>query len=138
MWLLTWIGGVGGIMANLLGGWSEDLKTLLLFMAVDFFMGLAIAAFWKKSNKSQSGALSSTSAWMGIMKKGGTLLVILVANRLDIMMGMDYIRTTTIIAFIVNEVISITENIAIMGIPLPGVITKAIDVLKTKNVGEGE
>ena len=35
MCLLTWIGGVGGVIVNLLGGWSEDLNTLLILMGVD-------------------------------------------------------------------------------------------------------
>jgi phage-related holin len=37
-----------------------------------------------------------------------------------------------IIAFIINELISIVENAGIMGVPIPTVITKAIEVLKKK------
>ena len=46
------------------------------------------------------------------------------------LLGMDYIRTTAIIGFIANEVISIIENAGLMGIPLPEVIIKAIEILK--------
>ena len=42
--LCTAIGAVLGWIVNMIGGWSEDLTTLLIFMAVDFFLGLAIAA----------------------------------------------------------------------------------------------
>jgi len=45
----------------------------------------------------------------------------------------DYIKTTAIISFIANELISIIENAGIMGIPLPSVIKKVIDVLKDKS-----
>lgn len=41
-----------------------------------------------------------------------------------------------IIGFMANELISIVENTGLMGLPLPGVLTKAIDVLKKKAVTE--
>ena len=136
MWLLTWIGGVGGVIVNLLGGWSEDLNTLLILMGVDFILGLAIAGFWMKSNKSENGTLNSYSAWKGLIRKGGSLAVIIVGNRLDITMGTDYIRSAIIIAFIANEAISVIENLGIMGVPLPKVLIRAIDVLKSKSEDE--
>lgn len=126
-------GAAGGFLAKAVGGWSEDLTTLLLFMGVDFVLGLMIAAFWKKSDKSRNGALSSVSAWKGLMRKGGSLLAVLVAHRLDLSLGVDYIRTAVIVAFIVNEAISIVENLGIMGVPMPAVLMKAIDVLKNKS-----
>ena len=68
-------GAIAGGFVNLIGGWSEDLTTLLIFMGVDFVLGLLIAAFWKKSNKSENGALSSYSAWKGLCRKGVSLLM---------------------------------------------------------------
>ena len=65
-YLCAVFGAVVGGIVNLMGGWSEDLTTLLLFMGVDFILGLLIAALWKKSNKSDTGALSSYSAWKGL------------------------------------------------------------------------
>ena len=129
-------GAIGGFIVQAIGGWSEDLTTLLIFMGVDCVLGVMIAAFWKKSNKSENGALSSYSAWKGLMRKGGSLFAVLVAHRLDISLGVDYIRTAVIIAFIVNEAISIIENLGIMGVPMPAVLTKAIDVLKNKSTAE--
>ena len=64
------------------------------------------------------------------------LLFVLIAYRLDLAIGTNYIRDAVIIGFIANELISITENAGLMGIPLPGVLTKAIDVLKKKAVTE--
>lgn len=130
------VGGMGSMITNLFGGWTEDLNTLLLFMCVDFVMGLMIAGIWKKSGKSETGALNSISAWKGLIRKGVSLLVVLVAYRLDVTLGINYIKTAVIIAFIANELISITENAGIMGVPLPPVITKAIDVLKSKTEGD--
>ena len=134
--ILTIIGAIGSIITNWFGGWTEDLTTLIIFMSIDYLMGLAIAAFWKKSGKSASGALNSISAWQGLIRKGCSLLVVLVGYRLDIAVGTNYIKTAVIIAFIANEAISIVENLGIMGIPLPSAITKAIDVLKSKAEGE--
>ena len=129
---LAAVGSVGGFIVRLLGGWGEDMTTLLIFMGVDFLLGLAIAAIWKKSGKSETGAFNSWSAWVGLIRKGASLLVVLIGNRLDIMLGLDYIRTAIIIAFCADELISIVENLGIMGVPLPAVVTKAIDVLKSK------
>lgn len=60
-----------------------------------------------------------------------SLLIVLIAYRLDLAIGVNYIRDAVIIGFIANEAISIVENAGLMGIPLPSVITKAIDVLTT-------
>ena len=66
-----------------------------------------------------------------VMSKGRSLLFVLIAYRLDLALGVNYIRTAVIIGFIINELISITENAGIMGVPIPGVITKAIDCLNS-------
>ena len=134
--ILTAVGSAGSIVVNWFGGWTEDLTTLLIFMGLDCAMGLAIAAFWKKSGKSKTGTLSSYSAWQGLIRKAGTLMAVLVGYRLDLAIGTDYIKTAVIIAFIANEAISIVENLGVMGVPLPKAITKAIDVLKNKSEGE--
>lgn len=126
------MGAIGSFCAQILGGWTNDMKTLVLLMAVDFIMGIMIAVIWNKSNKSITGALSSISAWKGLCRKGVSLLIILVAYQLDVTMGISYIRAAVIIAFIINELISIVENAGIMGVPIPKVIIKAIEILKQK------
>lgn len=137
--VLTAAGTVGTFIINtLLGGWTEDLLTLLIMMAIDFTFGLLIAAVWKKSGKSETGALNSLSAWKGLCRKGGTLLVVMVAYRLDVTLGTEYIKTGVIIAFIANEAISIIENLGIMGVPMPAVLKKAIEVLQEKADTEEE
>ena len=128
--ICTIVGAVGGMIAQLFGGWTDDMITLIIFMAVDFIMGLIVAGVFHNSNKSQSGALNSHAGWVGLCKKGVVLLFVLIAYRLDMLLGTDYIRTTAIIGFIANEVISIVENAGLMGVPLPEVIVKAIEILK--------
>ena len=51
-------------------------------------------------------------------------------------MNTEYIRDAVIIAFIANESISIIENAALMGIPIPKQITKAIEILKEKGTDD--
>lgn len=130
--LCTVIGTVGGFVASLFGGWGTALATLLIFMAVDYVTGLIVAGVFHKSQKTENGALESRAGWKGLCRKGTSLLVVLVAYRLDLVIGSNFVKDATIIAFIANETISIIENAGLMGAPIPAVIVKAIDVLKQK------
>ena len=132
----TMAGAIGAFVANLFGGWTEDMITLIIFMSIDFVMGLVLAGVFHKSNKSTNGALNSKAGWKGLCKKCISLVFIILAHRLDMLLKTDYIRTTAIIGFIVNEAISIVENAGLMGIPLPEVIIKAIDILKHREKDE--
>ena len=53
---LTMIGAIGSTIANLFGGWTTDIETLLIFMAIDFAAGLIVAGVFKKSKKSNKQA----------------------------------------------------------------------------------
>lgn len=135
--LLTFIGIIGGWIASLFGGWDAALVTLVIFMGIDYVTGLIVAGVFHKSEKTENGTLESRAGWKGLCRKGVSLLVVLVACRLDLVMGSNFIRDAVVIAFIVNETISIIENAGLMGIPVPKVITKAIEVLKNKSESEG-
>ena len=121
------LGAVGAGIAWLFGGWDASMITLIVFMAIDYITGLVVAGVFKKSEKSESRA-----GWKGLCRKGVTLLIVFVAVRLDLLIGTTYLRDGVCIAFIVNEVISITENAGLMGVPIPAVITNAISVLKKR------
>ena len=136
--ICTVAGVIGSIIASLLGGWDGALTTLIMFMVADYVTGLIVAVVFKKSPKTETGALESKAGWKGLCRKCVTLLFVMVAYRLDLIIGADYIRTAVIIAFIVNELISLVENAGLMGIPLPSVITKAIDILQKKSESEGK
>lgn len=130
--ILTSIGAVGGFVASLFGGWDTALVTLIIFMGVDYLTGLIVAGVFHNSEKTASGTLESRAGWKGLCRKGVSLLVVLVACRLDLVMGSDFIRDAVVIAFIANETISIIENAGLMGVPIPAAIVKAIDVLNAK------
>ena len=130
-------GSVGAMAVKLLGAWNGALTTLLIFRATDYITGLLLAAVFKKSPKSQNGALESRAGFKGLARKGITLLIVMLAFRLDALTNQSFIASGVIIAFITNEAISITENAALIGIPMPGVLVKAIDVMKSES-GEGQ
>ena len=134
--ICTAVGVVGGFIASLFGGWDAALITLLIFMGVDYVTGLIIAGVFHRSQKSTDGALESRAGWKGLCRKGTTLLVVLVACRLDLVTGSTFISDTALIAFIANETISIIENAGLMGVPIPAVVAKAIDILKQKAEGD--
>ena len=126
------VGALGAAIASLYGGWDAALQTLILFMAVDYMTGLIVAGVFHASPKSRTGALESRAGWKGLIRKGETLLIVLVACRLDAVMGSNFVRDAAVIAFVANETISIIENAGLMGLPIPEVIIKAVDILKQK------
>lgn len=129
-------GAVGSFIASLFGGFDAAMVTLLIFMTVDYISGMIVAGVFKKSQKTKNGALESGAGWKGLCRKGMTLVIVLIAVRLDMIIGTNYIRDMVCIAFIANETISIIENAGLMGVPVPTVITKAIEVLKEKSERE--
>lgn len=136
--ICTFVGLVGSFIASLFGGWDAGLSTLLIFMSVDYVSGLIVAGVFHKSNKTNTGSLESKAGWKGLCRKCMILLFVLVAYRLDLVIGTNYIRDAVIIAFIANELISLVENAGLMGVPLPEVITKAVDVLQKKSESGGK
>ncbi len=128
----TLAGCIGAAIASFFGGWDAALTTLIIFMATDYITGLLVAGVFKKSEKTTNGGLDSRIGWRGLCKKGVVLLFVLVAYRLDLTIGTNYIRNSVIIGFIVNELISVTENAGLMGMPLPNAIKKGIEILQSK------
>lgn len=131
--ICTAIGVVGSVIASLFGGWDAALVTLVIFMAIDYVTGLLVAGVFHNSGKTENGALESRAGWKGLCRKCITLLMVLVATRLDLVTGTNFIRDAVVIAFIANETISIVENAGLMGINIPPTITSAIEVLKKKS-----
>lgn len=128
----TITGIAGSIVAGLFGGWTSAMTTLLIFMSIDYISGLAVAGVFKKSSKTDTGALESRAGWKGLCKKCMIMVFVLIGHRLDVELGFDYIKNAVCIGFMANELISIVENAGLMGIPVPAVIKNCIDVLKEK------
>ena len=135
--ICTTVGAAGGAVAAFFGGWDTGLVTLVIFMCIDYVSGLVVAGVFHNSKKTKTGALESKAGWKGLCRKCMSLLFVLVAYRLDLVIGSNYIRDAVVIGFIANEAISIVENAGLMGIPLPAVISKAIDILTSKSEEKG-
>ena len=119
---------VGSIIAFSFGIWSEMLTLLVVFMGVDYISGVAAAV--------RSGAgLNSTVGFWGLGKKGLMLLVVLIAHRVDVLLGTDFVMGGAVFFYLVNELLSIVENYGRLGLPLPDSFRRAVQILRnrTKN-----
>lgn len=111
------------------GGWDTVLLVLVWFMALDYLTGV-LSGFASKS-------LSSAVGFKGIIKKVTILIVLIVAVLLDRLINNEtwVFRTLVSYYYIANEGISLLENAAKIGLPVP---EKLIDVLaQLKNKGDG-
>ena len=130
---------IGSFIARSLGGWDTALRTLIIFMAIDYVTGLLVAGIWQKSSKSKTGALESRSGFKGLIRKGLILLVVLVGVQLDAILGLQaFCRTAIVLFFCGNEGISIVENLGIMGLPLPDFVKDRFEQLKDKGQSSGK
>ncbi len=136
--IITAFGAVGAVIITMCGGWSSAIVTLMIFMCIDYLSGLICAGVFHKSNKTASGALESRAGLKGICRKAMMLFIVLIACRLDLVVGTTYIKDAAVIALIVNETISIVENMGLMGVPIPLAVTKAIDILNKKENNDTE
>lgn len=117
----------GAFMTFAFGGWDQLLSLLAVAMAVDYITGLAAAVRTGKG-------LNSNIGFWGLARKGLMLTVVLLAHRIDLLMGTDLIKGGAIYFYLVNELISITENYARIGLPLPDKLRQAIAVLKNRKI----
>lgn len=123
-------GTIGSLILALFGGWSAALTTLVIFMIVDYILGIVASAFFKASKKTESGGLSSRVGWQGLIRKSLNLIFCLLAVRLDLTLNTgSFIMNTMALGFIANEGLSIIENAGLCGVYIPPVVRKAIDVL---------
>jgi toxin secretion/phage lysis holin len=127
------IGIIGAFISSALGGWDFALHALVIFMAIDMISGWIVAAVFKKSKKTETGALRSDVSFRGLFKKVMLLLFVLIGYRLDYVVGVNFIRYGVIIALLSHELTSIIENAGLMGIPLPPIMQKALDMLHDKS-----
>lgn len=129
---------IGGAIATALGGFDTMLFVLLMFMVLDYMTGIINALVFKKSPKSETGALESRACLKGLFRKGGILLVVFIAVELDAITNQHFIRNMVTIGFVASEGISILENVGYMGVPIPAIIANTLDALKKKSEAESK
>ena len=120
---------IATIVTAWLGGWDLALKALAVLMVLDYVTGVLGAIKNKK--------VSSEVMFWGGIRKGLILTVVVVAVLLDGMVGNSepIFRTLALYFYVAREGISVTENLEILGVPLPPVITQLFSKLQDKNSG---
>lgn len=115
--------GIGTGLVYLWGGFDVAIQCLLIAIVLDYISGI-IKAFVLKN-------LSSSIGFNGILKKVGVLVIVALAVLIDRVTGESgAIRTLVIYYFVANEGLSIVENLAQAGLPIPKVIKDALKTLK--------
>ena len=105
--------GVGGALVSYFLGWNEALEALLVLMVIDYMTGL-LAAYICPDMK-----LNSTRGLRGICKKIMNLLLVVLAHELEKAAGVPAVQSVVTWFFIGNEGLSIIENAAKAGVPVP-------------------
>lgn len=110
----------------LFGGIDVALQCLLIAIILDYISGL-IKAYNTKT-------LSSSIGFKGILKKVGVLVIVMLAVLVDrVTLDNGGIRSLVIYYFVANEGLSILENLAVAGLPIPKKLKDALKVIKKEN-----
>lgn len=119
---------VGGIMGYLIGPINGLVYCLIVFMVIDYITGIVAAALVDKS-------LSSSVGFLGISKKVMIIFLVIISNMLDMyIIGTGSTARTAIISFyLINEGISIVENISRLGLPIPEQLINLFQNIKTND-----
>ncbi len=119
-----------GFFQGMVTGDNKAIVLLLALMIADYLSGV-VAAILKKSRKSVTGGLSSAAGAKGLLKKGLMLLVVLLAYALDDFIGQGNAMFQSAVTwfYISNETLSLLENLALAGVPIPRKLRAALERL---------
>ena len=113
-----WIGAGIGLLIS----WWTHLPALaqavLIVQCADIATGLACALLGK-SQKSESGRVSSKVMAEGLIKKGAEWLIVLVCIYTGAPLGMDGISAAAMTYVVAIELVSLLENLALLGLDVP-------------------
>ena len=124
--------GVGAFLGFMYGEATGLLLALIAFMALDYVTGIIIAVINKK--------LSSAVGFKGLCKKFLILVFVAIGHILDtyVLNGTAVLMTAVILFYLANEGISIIENAANLGLPVPQKLKDILEQLKTDNDKENK
>ena len=135
--VLQFFAAAGGVIASFFLGLPSIIWVLVAVMSMDYITGL-ICGIMGVSDKTPHGHLASSEAFKGLMRKILIILVVLLAALLDktvtMSAGIEFAAVTgaTCLWFIASEGISVLENCIKMGIKVPAVLTRALELMKTR------
>lgn len=141
--ILEILAAIGGAIASFFCSVPPVVYILLGVMTVDFITGLVCGALGK-SDKTETGGLSSKTAFQGLLKKCLILLIVILAFLIDLAIAstanieFSAIMWAVCLWFIASEGMSIIENVSLAGVPVPKIIKQALDVLKKNGEGTPE
>ena len=116
----------GALFTWLFGGWEIGLQVLFTCMILDYTMGLLCG---KKENN-----LSSSIGYKGLKKKFTIIIILILAVLLDRLLGQGWVfRTLVVYFYVAMEGISILENAARLGVPIPQSLKNALVQLQEGN-----
>lgn len=116
-------GGVGVLSSYLFGEWNNTLELLVIAMAIDYLTGIASAYLAKDK------MLNSKRGFAGILKKLMILMLVSLAHFMDEASGQNVICIAVSWFFIGNEGLSIIENAAKAGLPIPDKLRTTLEQL---------
>lgn len=118
---------IGGWLGYFVGGVDGLLTALIIFMAIDYITGLMCAVADKK--------LSSAVGFKGICKKVLVILLVGVAHIVDLhVVGTgSALRSAVVCLYLSNEGVSLLENAAHLGLPIPGKLKSVLEQLHDRN-----
>lgn len=131
------LAAIGGAVVSFFTTMPPLVYILIGVMSIDYVTGLICGAMGR-SKKTESGYLASHEAWKGLLKKGVILLVVLLANLLDIAVSkgagitVEAVMGATCLWFIASEGLSILENVASMGVPVPKILIRMLEIMREK------
>ena len=131
------LAAVGGAIASFFVTMPPLVWVLIAVMSIDYITGLLCGAMGK-SKKTENGFLASHEAFKGLMKKALILLVVLLAALLDYAVSLgagvtfEAVMGATCLWFIASEGFSILENVACMGVPVPKILLRVLEIMKEK------
>lgn len=131
------LAAIGGAIASFFVSMPPLVWILIAVMSIDYLTGLITGAMGK-SNKTENGYLESHAALKGLLKKSMIILVVLLAALLDQAVSagagiqFEAVMGATCLWFIASEGLSILENVALMGVPVPKILLKLLEVMRAK------
>ena len=131
------VAAVGGAIASFFVTMPPIVWVLIAVMSIDYITGLTCGALGK-SKKTENGYLASHEAFKGLLKKALILLVVLLAALLDYAVSIgagiafEAVMGATCLWFIASEGFSILENVACMGVPVPKILLRVLEIMKEK------
>ena len=131
------LAAVGGAIVSFFVTMPPLVWILIAVMTIDYITGLICGAMGK-SKKTENGYLESHAAFLGLMKKALILLVVLLAALLDMAVSkgagiqFEAVMGACCLWFIASEGMSILENVASMGVPVPRAMMRLLEIMREK------